>query len=117
MKENLIKVKKEIQDCSTMEGWNEHCQVMLRALYGMNYSDFYDFISHICVKRINSLTGQKPLTVFGNWQIGNNYQIYDLTQLIKILEDALLDSDFVTLPIYENVKTLFTMLDNFLKKL
>lgn len=118
IKENLVKVKKEIQDCRSMDGWDDHCQLMLRALYGMNYSDFYDFISYITKRRMNCLTDdKKALTVFGDWLIGPNYLTYDLKQLLKILGEISLDSDFAMLPIHENVKNLCVMLENFLEKL
>ncbi|XP_069698380.1 2-oxoglutarate and iron-dependent oxygenase JMJD4 isoform X2 [Periplaneta americana] len=33
LQSNLMAVKKEVEDCKDMEGWDEHCQLMLQAMF------------------------------------------------------------------------------------
>ncbi|XP_019850996.1 PREDICTED: jmjC domain-containing protein 4-like [Amphimedon queenslandica] len=55
LKTELILVEKEIDDCRSMEGWSEQCQVILRSDAGMNINDFYHFILKIIHPRLERL--------------------------------------------------------------
>jgi len=34
LQQSLMAVQKEVEDCRDMDGWEQHCQIMLRATYG-----------------------------------------------------------------------------------
>ncbi|XP_022250486.1 jmjC domain-containing protein 4-like isoform X2 [Limulus polyphemus] len=40
----LNSVEKEISDCKDMEGWSDHCQVVLKAHHGMNFKEFVEML-------------------------------------------------------------------------
>lgn len=103
LKGNLMAVKKEVEDCKDMEGWNEHCQLMLQAMFGMNYEEFYSFLTAIGERRLDALRNNKPLLLFGNWQLGRNHLLFDLMQVKKILIAFLKDTDTLNLNIFKNL--------------
>lgn len=96
-------VKKEVEDCKDMEGWNEHCQLMLQAMFGMNYQEFYSFLTSIGQRRLDALRDNKPMFLFGNWQLGRNHMLFDLIQLKKILVTFIKDTDTLSLNIFKNL--------------
>ncbi|XP_064598247.1 2-oxoglutarate and iron-dependent oxygenase JMJD4-like isoform X2 [Liolophura sinensis] len=53
--ENLADVQREIADCATMDGWNEQCQIILKASSGINFEEFFRFISTVATNRLASL--------------------------------------------------------------
>ncbi|XP_049856780.1 2-oxoglutarate and iron-dependent oxygenase JMJD4 [Schistocerca gregaria] len=93
LKNHLAAVKKEIEDCKEMEEWNSHCQIMLRASFGLDYEEFYRFLLHISKKRIDSLHGKDDLIVYGNWRIGRNHIVFDLLKINEVLNLFLSDTD------------------------
>ena len=103
LKENLNAVKKEVEDCKDMEQWNEHCQLMLRSLFGINYEEFYSFLYFIARRRLDSLKTANPLILYGNWKLGRNHTIFDLKQLLKVFTSLITDTDFVNLTFYESL--------------
>jgi hypothetical protein len=111
-------VKKEVEDCKDMEGWNEHCQLMLRAMFGMNFEEFYSFLTCIGKRRLDALRDNKPLQLFGNWQLGRNHILFDLIQLKKILVNFVKDTDTMRLNIFKNLddepEQLIKEIDHFL---
>lgn len=52
-------VEKEIFDCRDMENYVEHCQLILKSSFGMNFYDLVQLLLHIAEKRIESLTPRK----------------------------------------------------------
>lgn len=97
IRENLAAVKKEISDCSDMEDWHEHCQVMLNVSYGLNYKQFCEFILYIVTVRLKHLLENKALQVYGDWFIGSNHLKFDLLQAKHILVQLISDEDFIKL--------------------
>lgn len=85
LQNHLESVQKEIEDCKEMENWSEHCQIMLKASFGMNYEDFYYFLMFISKRRLECIEQNKPLPVLGDWIIGRNHILFDLKQIYKIL--------------------------------
>ncbi|BFZ21753.1 hypothetical protein BsWGS_24792 [Bradybaena similaris] len=55
LKNRLLAIQKEIEDCRNMEGWHQHCQVMLKADSGIHYTDFYAFMARIATHRVTAL--------------------------------------------------------------
>lgn len=53
-------VVKEISDCKDADNFLESCQLMLKSLFGINFSDFIEILTHIMNKRIDLLTSANP---------------------------------------------------------
>lgn len=92
--DNLDKVKKEISDCSDMDNWLEHCQLMLKTSYGLDFIMFYRFLHHIAVKRINFLVNNEEIIQFDSWILGRNHTIFDLRKIKEVLELFISHADF-----------------------
>lgn len=97
--ENLVKnyanVKQEISDCSDMENFEDHCQLMLKSIFGMNFEDFIKILLHISHKRIERLQKFKiDSTTFENFSIGQNHAKYDVQKIVETAEKL---SEFPTL--------------------
>lgn len=93
LQKELVSVMKEIEDCREMEDWSSHCQLMLKASYGMNYSQFFDFLFFIAEKRINSLNHDIPTLSFDIWTLGKNHCLFDLRQIKIVLENLIQDAN------------------------
>ena len=89
--DNLVKhfedVVKEIEDCRDMENFSEHCQLMMKSSFGMNFKDFFDIIFHIINKRIESLTHNNMTEAFDKFYFGRNHILSDLKIISKFLVD------------------------------
>lgn len=93
IKDNLVKnlkdVRAEIQDCSDMDGFDDHCQLMLKSLFGMNLADFVDVLVHIGSKRLR----KESFKLFDEFQPGINLVSYELKVICEILKDMLTVAD------------------------
>ncbi|ESO86531.1 hypothetical protein LOTGIDRAFT_128855, partial [Lottia gigantea] len=52
IKSSLLDVEKQISDCLDMENWHQHCQMILKASSGIDFTEFYMFMSTIAHHRI-----------------------------------------------------------------
>ena len=93
LQRELLSVMKEIEDCKDMEDWSSHCQMMLKASYGINYAQFYDFLSFIAEKRINFLIYKTQNLSFDTWMLGKNHNLFDLRQIQIILQNFVKDTE------------------------
>lgn len=82
---------KEIEDCCNMDNWLAHCQVVLKASHGMDYSQFYDFISFIIESRLNTINKGISYTSFDTWQLGINHILFDLYRAKLVLNKLIND--------------------------
>lgn len=78
---NLEDVTKEIEDCRDMENFDDHCQVMLKSIYGMNVAEFVDLVLHIIDKRIKKCDTK----MFNEFLLGENLQKFDLKIASEVL--------------------------------
>lgn len=53
MCDELVNVKKEIDDCRTMDGFLTHCQLILKTSSGIDFQDFYKMITHLVEARLS----------------------------------------------------------------
>ncbi|XP_043476912.1 2-oxoglutarate and iron-dependent oxygenase JMJD4 [Leptopilina heterotoma] len=93
LQKELLSVMKEIEDCKEMENWTSHCQLMLKASYGMNYSQFFHFLSFIAERRIKSLNHEIFNISFDSWILGKNHSLFDLRQIKIVLEHLTKDAN------------------------
>lgn len=87
--DNLNSVEKEIQEFSNTEGWTEHCQLMLQALFGMNVSDFINFVKHIAFKRLEYLKVVQNDIAFEKSTLDNDHMINDLNSINNIFKNVI----------------------------
>ncbi|KAJ1982288.1 hypothetical protein H4R34_001763 [Dimargaris verticillata] len=53
----LSLVEHAIRDCADMDGWDQHCQVLLHANHGMHFADFFQLIQLKAMRLIAHLKG------------------------------------------------------------
>ncbi|CAD6216485.1 GSCOCG00004649001-RA-CDS [Cotesia congregata] len=92
LKKALLAVMKEIADCYNMDNWKSQCQTILKASHGMDYLQFYDFLSFIIKKRINSINNNKPCTNSDTREFGVNHILFDLKRAKFVLSYLIVDS-------------------------
>lgn len=56
LQRELQLVRRELNDCQTMENWEQQCQVVLRASAGIDYSQFEQFLLLLALPRIHYFT-------------------------------------------------------------
>lgn len=96
---NFDDVQKEIEDCKDMENFDEHCQVMLKSVYGMNIAEFVDLVLHIFDKRIKSC----DIKMFNEFSLGENLKKFDLKIAVEVLK-KLIESDCVKSELKELIR-------------
>uniref|UniRef100_A0A182M2N8 Jumonji domain-containing protein 4 n=1 Tax=Anopheles culicifacies TaxID=139723 RepID=A0A182M2N8_9DIPT len=99
----LADVRREIDDCRDMENFDEHCQVMLKASFGMDYADFLAIIQYVCDKRLTSLKDGKQIKLIDNYVLGRKHAIYDLVTVRELLTEMLEKNLLVTYPTLSDV--------------
>ncbi|XP_043275606.1 2-oxoglutarate and iron-dependent oxygenase JMJD4 isoform X2 [Venturia canescens] len=93
MRNELSAVMREVADCREMDDWENHCQLMLGSSYGMNYRQFYKFLSFIVTERLNVLKkGVEAYRSFEKWKIGPQHCYFDLNQAKIVLTSIIDDS-------------------------
>lgn len=100
---NFIAVEKEIEDCKDIDDYSEHCQIMLNAVFGIDFYKFYDFIKYIGLSRIDIIEGQASKVLFHSHEIGYNHTLFDLEALLNVLEIFVNKTDIVNLEKFKNV--------------
>lgn len=89
----LDSVKKEIDDCKEMENFLDHCQVVLKASFGMDFLTFYDLVKYIAIKRIDFIEKNEEIRLPDNRKLGKNHANFDLRVICIILELLLQHDD------------------------
>lgn len=84
--ESYQKVLKEIDDCRDMDDFEEHCQIMLKALHGMNFEDFIDILKVVVDNRVKSFSFGNQL-VTNDFVLGKNLCLYDLKSCLTVLDE------------------------------
>lgn len=98
--EHFDSVEKEISDYKDMENYLEHCQLILKSSFGMNFQEFYEIISYIADKRIQSLVNNFNIISFNAYLFGNNHISFDLNtiaDLCRNLKDNAVIKKYYTL--------------------
>lgn len=83
---------REVDDCKDMINWDEHCQLMLKASYGMDYKQFLQFISFIAKNRLHAMIKKSQVISFNKYYFGRNHCLFDLQTLKDVLEDFITDA-------------------------
>lgn len=86
LKAGLANVKAEIRDCQDMDEFAEHCQVMLRSTYGMDFYQFYDLLSYIARRRIRLMEKGLSVDLVQNRLLGKRHAMYDLERIVEVVD-------------------------------
>uniref|UniRef100_A0A182Y9X8 Jumonji domain-containing protein 4 n=1 Tax=Anopheles stephensi TaxID=30069 RepID=A0A182Y9X8_ANOST len=81
----LDDVRREIDDCRDMDNFDEHCQVMLKASFGIDYADFLAIIQYVCDKRLASFKEGSTVQQIDNYVLGGKHLMYDLITIRNLL--------------------------------
>ncbi|XP_063973253.1 2-oxoglutarate and iron-dependent oxygenase JMJD4 [Diachasmimorpha longicaudata] len=92
LKTALVAVMKEIDDCSNMDNWPSQCQLLLKASHGMDYVQFYQFLSFIIERRLDALRTRKSCVNFDTWQLGINHTVFDVHRAKSVLISLIKDT-------------------------
>ncbi|XP_066266660.1 2-oxoglutarate and iron-dependent oxygenase JMJD4-like [Branchiostoma lanceolatum] len=86
LQSKLGRVQQAISDCTDMEDWHEHCQVMLKASSGINYEEFVDFLACIADRRLQDLaTSEEGVEVKHPWRHHHRLDLRTLSSLLSVI--------------------------------
>ncbi|XP_072426144.1 2-oxoglutarate and iron-dependent oxygenase JMJD4 isoform X2 [Chiloscyllium punctatum] len=98
----LMAVQEEIREWKNhMEGWNQHCQLLLKSCTGINYNEFYTFLKIIAKNRIAVLeaTSGDSAAFHRTYPaelstLGVCHSVFDLHQTEDVLTSMLTNENF-----------------------
>ncbi|XP_053980754.1 2-oxoglutarate and iron-dependent oxygenase JMJD4 [Hylaeus anthracinus] len=93
LKKELCSVIEEVNDCQDMSNWADHCQLILKSTYGMDYYLFFDFITYIAKQRLNMILKKEKVISFNKFEFGVNHCIFDLDAIRLVLIDFINDAE------------------------
>ncbi|XP_056631551.1 2-oxoglutarate and iron-dependent oxygenase JMJD4 [Diorhabda sublineata] len=99
----LEDVKVEISDCNDMEGFEDHCQLMLNSLFGMDFKTFYQFLMYIALKRIEMQNNACSKQLFHGHEIGSNHILFDLKAVKGVLEKFVKCDEITEISAFETI--------------
>lgn len=102
---HLEKIKKEIEDCKDMPDFIEHCQVMLKASYGINFIGLYNLLQFIAFRRIKLIKENVDVELPNNRKLGRVHAVFDLNSVQNVLKLILKHSDFNKLSEFDDLDT------------
>lgn len=77
-------VRNEIADCADMDDFDGHCELMLRADYGMNVAGFVELLRRVAERRLHDGGG----AAFDGFVFGPQHCSFDLRQIRRVLRDV-----------------------------
>lgn len=104
---NLDDVKKEIT-CfkDSMDNWHEHCQLILKSCFGMNFEDFYKFLKFILKTRKFYLQMNQKYKVYGDWIMCSNHLNFDVMKIQEVVDTFQNDNNVRLLLREKNIEEL-----------
>lgn len=93
LEHNLVSVKKEIENCRDMENFNQHCQIILKSCFGINYREFYNLVKFILDKRLNAIEKSKEIILFDKFKLGVSHLLYEIKVLQETVKKIFENSD------------------------
>lgn len=79
-------VLREIDDCKDMDDFEEHCQIMLKSEFGLDFHMFLDILKCILKNRLKILEHNTRL-VLNDAKLGRQHAIYDVNAIHRVLKD------------------------------
>lgn len=80
-------VLKEIDDCRDMEDFENHCQLMLRSVFGLDFKSFLEILTCIAENRMNMLNGDDVDESLNGPKLGKSHILFDLRAIYSALND------------------------------
>lgn len=109
---HLEDVEKEISDCKDMENYHEHCQLMLKSSFGMNFHDFLQILTHVLEKRIEE---NSSIVLFDHFKLGKKHATRDIETLLQLFERLLVCDEILKFEdIVDLLKRNIDQINNFL---
>lgn len=105
LQKNLASVELEIAEFKTTEDFPVDCQVILKSLFGMDYTMFAMFINYIGKKRLNQLIS-RDTPGFSSYVLGIKHIKFDLTIILDIIEKI------TNHPIFKNKNIISIKIEN-----
>lgn len=81
--ETYRQVLSEIDDCREMDNFDEHCQLMLKTVFGINFDTFLDLLNVVVKNRVNALKG---CCVVNGIEISETHARFDLIAVAQVLQ-------------------------------
>lgn len=84
--DNYSNVLKEIDDCKDMDGFEQHCQVMLKASYGIDFMEFLELLHMVGRSRKLVLNGDSRIIKGSEFQFGLNHCRFDVGAIVGVVQ-------------------------------
>lgn len=84
--DNYSKVVKEIDDCKDMDGFEQHCQVMLKASYGIDFMEFLELLHCVGRRRKLLLNGDSIIAEGSEFEIGLKHCRFDIAAIVGVVQ-------------------------------
>uniref|UniRef100_A0A182JZJ6 Jumonji domain-containing protein 4 n=1 Tax=Anopheles christyi TaxID=43041 RepID=A0A182JZJ6_9DIPT len=98
LRDAMDDVRREIDDCREMDNFDEHCQVMLKASFGMDYTDFLTILLYVCDKRLASLKGGGVVKQIDDYVLGKKHVMFDIVTIRELLSETIEKGYFNSYP-------------------
>lgn len=79
-------VLREIDDCKDMDNFDEHCQLMLKSDFGLDFEMFLDILQCIVAKRLRILQDDQNV-ILNETKLGRKHALFDLKSICRVLTD------------------------------
>lgn len=76
----------EIDDCKDMDNFDEHCQLMLKSDFGLDFKMFLEILQCIVANRVKILQGD-PNVILNEAKLGRRHALFDLTSICRVLNE------------------------------
>lgn len=82
----FMEVLREIDDCKDMENFDEHCQLMLKSDFGLDFKMFLEILQCIVNNRLKILQGDNEV-ILNEIKLGRKHAFFDLASIRRVLND------------------------------
>lgn len=84
--EKFNAVLHEIDDCKDMENFEQHCQLMLKSDFGVDFQMFLEILQSIVTNRKIILQDEREIFL-NEYKLGKKHAIFDLKSIRRVLQE------------------------------
>lgn len=106
-------VLREIDDCKDMDNFAEHCQLMLKSDFGLDFEMFLEILQCIVANRLKIVEGDRNVILDGS-KLGRNHALFDLRSIGRVLNEMSHKCSMENLQ--QTVQDMMQQIDNVLKQ-
>lgn len=88
MYDKFNEVLREIDDCKDMENFEEHCQLMLKSDFGLDFQMFLEILQCILNNRLKILEADRNV-IINETKLGRKHAIFDLRSICGVLNEMI----------------------------